>query len=140
MADQDNPPTRRELIAQIKHTREIGSVVIVAASTIVWLLYQTKDVALRLQAKEYERRLISLNHAHEQAVEAQAKTVPRETYETYIKEQEKKLEELKISLHGEVRPLQDRKQFDSGRDLGILSLGVTVGGILVGIISKVLFG
>jgi len=42
--------------------------------------------ALELQAREYERRLDTLNHAHEQAVEAQAMTVPRELFDQYVKE------------------------------------------------------
>ena len=44
------------------------------------------DKALQLQASEYERRLDDLNHAHAQAVEAQAKTVPREMFDQYVKE------------------------------------------------------
>lgn len=43
--------------------------------------------ALEKQAVEYERRLDTLNHAHEAAVEAQAATVPREMFDAYIKEQ-----------------------------------------------------
>jgi len=39
------------------------------------------EKALKLQATEYERRLEVLNHAHAAAVEAQAKTVPREMYD-----------------------------------------------------------
>lgn len=42
--------------------------------------------ALELQAAEYERRLETLNHAHQQAVEAQARTVPRELFDQYVKE------------------------------------------------------
>lgn len=42
--------------------------------------------ALNLQAAEYERRLEALNHAHQQAVEAQARTVPRELFDQYVKE------------------------------------------------------
>jgi len=42
--------------------------------------------ALELQAQEYERRLEDLNHAHAQAVEAQARTVPRELFDAYVKE------------------------------------------------------
>lgn len=43
-------------------------------------------MALDKQAAEYERRLGDLNHAHAQAVEAQARTVPRELFEQYVKE------------------------------------------------------
>lgn len=39
-----------------------------------------------IQAVEYERRLTALNHAHEQAIEAQARTVPREVFDNYVKE------------------------------------------------------
>jgi hypothetical protein len=44
------------------------------------------------QFSEYARRLDDLNHAHEAAVEAQAKTVPREVFDTYVKESSGKLE------------------------------------------------
>ena len=46
--------------------------------------------ALLLQAEEYERRLETLNHAHAQAVEAQARTVPREVFDQYVKETEQR--------------------------------------------------
>lgn len=39
------------------------------------------DAARKLQAREYRRRLKALNHAHDRALEAQAKTVPREVYD-----------------------------------------------------------
>ena len=42
--------------------------------------------ALELQAAVYEQRLEVLNHAHAAAVEAQAKTVPREMFDAYVKE------------------------------------------------------
>lgn len=46
------------------------------------------------QAEEYERRLGELNHAHAQAAEAQAKTVPRELFEQYAKDIDGRLESL----------------------------------------------
>ena len=55
------------------------------------LLDQRLDMteeARKIQAVEYERRLTVLNHAHEAAVEAQAKTVPREMWEAFVKEHE----------------------------------------------------
>lgn len=48
--------------------------------------------ALRIQAIEYERRLDNLNHAHEAAIQAQALTVPRETFDIFIKENDNKRE------------------------------------------------
>jgi hypothetical protein len=45
--------------------------------------------ALDLQAREYERRLDTLNHAHEDARRAQADTVPREMFEAFKAENQK---------------------------------------------------
>lgn len=42
------------------------------------------EKALELQAVEYSRRLDALNHAHEQAVVEQARTVPRTDFQTYV--------------------------------------------------------
>lgn len=47
-----------------------------------------QQTALSLQAKEYERRLTELNHAHERAVVEQARVLPREIHESFIKEYE----------------------------------------------------
>jgi hypothetical protein len=44
------------------------------------------DQARQLQAAEYERRLVVLNHAHEQAVAESARVVPRELFEQFLKE------------------------------------------------------
>lgn len=38
------------------------------------------------QFNEYARRLETLNHAHEKAVEAQRSTVPRELFDNYVNE------------------------------------------------------
>ncbi len=42
--------------------------------------------ALELQAREYERRLADLNHAHTQAVENWRQTLPRESFELFERE------------------------------------------------------
>jgi hypothetical protein len=42
---------------------------------------QSSDRALEMQAREYERRLGELNHAHARALEAQNTTVTREVYD-----------------------------------------------------------
>jgi hypothetical protein len=44
------------------------------------------DEARTLQAKEYERRLQDLNHAHQKAVEERATVVSRELYDSGIRE------------------------------------------------------
>ena len=42
------------------------------------------DKALELRTSEIDRRLLILNHAHEQAVEVQATYVPRELFEAFV--------------------------------------------------------
>lgn len=43
--------------------------------------------ALRIQRKEYMRRLIELNGAHERATKEQARTLPRDMFEQYAHSQ-----------------------------------------------------
>jgi hypothetical protein len=47
---------------------------------------QLAEKALEIQAKEYERRLQALNHAHEQAVKDREETLPRETFASFERE------------------------------------------------------
>lgn len=51
--------------------------------------------ALELQAKEYERRLDLLNHEAQQLKDMQATYVPRELFDTTIKELNKEISALK---------------------------------------------
>ncbi len=46
----------------------------------------TVQRALELQAREYERRLADLNHAHTQAVENWRQTLPRESFDLFERE------------------------------------------------------
>ncbi len=52
------------------------------------------EQARAIQAAEYERRLEALNHAHEQARETLATYLPREAFESFVKEQTRR-EELR---------------------------------------------
>ena len=45
--------------------------------------FKAMDEARRLAFEELSRRLLILNHAHEQAVEVQRTYLPRETFEEY---------------------------------------------------------
>lgn len=54
--------------------------------------------ALRLQASEYERRLDVLNHAHEEARQVLNTYVPREAFESYVKETAMNLERVRDEL------------------------------------------
>lgn len=68
----------RERLARLETAVAVGF-----AGLVAWLLerFRGDARALRLQAIEYERRLSDLNHAHQQAREAAAQTVPREIYD-----------------------------------------------------------
>ena len=87
--------------------------------------------ALRKQADEYERRLDALNHAHEQAVAEQARTVSRELFDVYVKE---------TSLAGDLKlkPISDRvskveswQDQWSGRVIGLGVIGSAILGLLL---------
>lgn len=60
------PITRVEWERELAHLRE---------------LLGERDKALELQAREYERRLDLLNHAHQEARENWERSLPRERYE-----------------------------------------------------------
>ena len=59
-------PTPRELAIEISHLRE---------------LLASKEQALALQAKEYERRLAELNHAHQMNQDRNAEFVLNSSYQ-----------------------------------------------------------
>lgn len=92
---------REFLNEKISHNRELEERDIEK----IELQFSFLDANLKLQAKEYERRLAELNHAHAAAVEAQAKTVSREKHEDFVKaydlnqkEIAKKFTEIDIKL------------------------------------------
>lgn len=61
---------------------------------IMDLKFQNADIALKLQAKETERRLDNLNGEAERLRNIQATYLPREVYEANQKELNSKLESL----------------------------------------------
>jgi len=63
--------------------------------------------ALKLQAAEYERRLESLNHAHEQARQKEAEYVTRDKYEDWIKQNKTALDAALLRIN-EKLDTQDR--------------------------------
>lgn len=87
------------------------------------------DKAIKLAADELARRLDVLNHAHEDAVQAQAATVPREVFDNYKKEVDirlRKIEETISNLLGKLwLPF-----------IIIGSIGFTIGGIIVSMFNK----
>lgn len=133
-------PLREHIESQMRNDRELRNVLFVAGVVIFALVNAFRETALKIQAIEYERRLNTLNHAHEQALEVQARTVPREIFELSYRETEKKIGDLEKETRGEIRPLQDRRQFDSGRDAKYLATGLAIGGTVASIMAKLIFG
>lgn len=76
-----------------------------------WVIEKFKglNVALKLQAKEYERRLNSLNGEAGQLKQMQATYTPRETFERTLEQLRKDIESLmvwKIKQEGKSQLLQ----------------------------------
>lgn len=104
--------------------------------------------ALELQAQEYERRLADLNHAHQQAVEAQARTVPRELFDQYVKETDARERALVNAqsdrfnvaieaINARVDELQNWRSGLEGRLIGVSAvIGIAV--VVINIVIRVL--
>lgn len=64
--------------------------------------FEAMEKALQLQAKEYERRLSDLNGEAGRLRDMQATYVPREVFDTVVKDLEKRIEILTaVNLKGE---------------------------------------
>ena len=61
---------------------------------------ELRDQALQVQAREYERRLEALNHAHEEAQRVLNTYLPRETWEAWLKEEQKRREKIDAEVAG----------------------------------------
>ena len=72
-------------------------------------LREADQTALRLQATEYERRLETLNHAHEQARQKEADYVTRDKYEDWIKQSNIALETALLRINEKLET-QDKAQ------------------------------
>ena len=70
--------------------------------------------ALRLQAKEYERRLDDLNHAHKRADEQVKRTVSVEVYDVNRRNDEGRLYALEKQLTAEVARRGGRSEILAG--------------------------
>lgn len=107
--------------------------------------------ALQLQAAEYERRLNSLNHAHEQARQKEADYVTLDKYEDWIKQStlalsaallrmNEKVETVDRNLREKIEPLMSRADIQAGSITGRKDFwGYIVGGLgILILIYKVL--
>lgn len=145
-------PQVTERIAMERALREAEFKAIREALEAVKTLFTAQSIsdrrALELQAAEYERRLDTLNHAHEAAVEAQARTVPREVFDQYVKETEQRERALVNTqndrfnvaveaINARVDELQNWRSGLEGRLIGISAvIGVIV--VVVNIAIRVL--
>lgn len=73
-----------------------------------------RDKALKVQAKEYERRLEALNHAHEQAIQVQHTYVTEDKFEAQIKAESlarsEAVDRVNERFNDHVRRYEDRHQ------------------------------
>jgi hypothetical protein len=95
--------------------------------------------ALKLQAKEYERRLNSLNHAHEQAVETAHTYVTLDKYEDWIKQnasaKDAAFERADEKIEGLKRRIEAMEKAHN-RLIGIMLVVVPIAGVIGGAIVK----
>lgn len=88
------------------------------------------EQARTIQAREYERRLDILNHAHEAAVQEQARVLPREIFDVFKREYETKHADLKKHL--------DDFRLETSTQLTILNTRAAVWTTVVGILFSIL--
>jgi hypothetical protein len=127
----NEPATRRELEQSIGWLKEH-----------IDLRFNSRDMALELQAAEYGRRLGELNHAHQQALEAQARTVPRETYEEFLREFREWKELITKALSSERAERRDKEQYNAGVKAVIATLAAAAfagGAALATVLGRVVF-
>jgi GTP1/Obg family GTP-binding protein len=99
--------------------------------------------ALKIQAKEYERRLDSLNHAHEQAVETAHTYVTLDKYEDRVKQDAAardtafdRADELIGKLENRIEALEKAHNRLIGIVLVVVPLAGVIGGAIVKLFSS----
>ena len=112
--------------------------------TILWKR-ESKSLrrALKLQAREYERRLMSLNHSHEQAQETAHTYVTLDKYEDWIKQNASardtafnRADEKIDSLVNRIDALEKAHNKLIGIVLVLVPLAGVIGGAIVKLFSK----
>jgi hypothetical protein len=126
-----NGPDREYIDRELKHLRELIEQRIKASET-----------ALDLQAAEYERRMEILNNDRAEARRKEADLVSKQQYDIYIRDAEKRAEELANStqklakevgerINGVVKELGDRLSICEGRLAAGFAWGAGMGFTLV---------
>jgi hypothetical protein len=105
-------PTVEEIEIEINHLKEVTE-----------LKFETNAQALKIQAKEYERRLEALNGEAKRLREMQATYIGKEIYDAHH-----------LELHKVCDELKQRLDIASGRDLTISGIVALASSILVGLI------
>jgi hypothetical protein len=104
---------------------------------------RASELAKELQAREYERRLTALNHAHEQALEVQKTTVTADKFEEYVKTErtarEAALLRVDEKIAGQDRVLSGRVARVEALQSRIIG-GLVVIAILIPVITRLIGG
>ena len=80
---------------EVSTLKELINTKICLHNQIVDKRFESLDVALKLQAKEYERRLLDLNGEAARIRDIQLSSVPRETYQIKHEKLESEVKELR---------------------------------------------
>lgn len=99
-------------------------------------IHEMESKALEVQAKEYERRLVDLNHAHEKAQQDKAEFVNKETYEGVVDDLRALIEIHKSLLEKVINESARNKEKITGLEASIQWLGrMLAGAIVVGLVA-----
>lgn len=127
--DYDNEPNHRDILALRELIEE---------------RFRGLSKALDLQAKEYERRLTDLNHAHALAEQRNAEFIRGEVYHPAHREVRDLIDKLatkEVSLEGDLRLVEQRLASLTSSLLWLtrLLIGAAVGGIAALLLRPGLF-
>jgi len=77
-----------------------------------------RDRALRLQRKEYKRRLAELNHENQRILQAQDRSVTVDKFEGVANQLNQKIDATKDDLRKDILELKEFKQKQEGKGQG----------------------
>lgn len=125
----DSPLTQREFDNRIKELERVHALMVKREKEKVSIQLRSLARALKLQAKEYERRLQDLNHAHTQAQERNASYIPRETFDN-----------VTSTLRGRIEALERTGANWQGRMVAPAAIAGIIASVIVGLAIRYLGG
>lgn len=136
----DQPASRRELDQRFT-----------ALSKHFDLRMDAQDKALLLARDEEKKHFEDLNHETERVKLIQDTYLPRETFDTFVREfrgwkdeytlqRQQDKEQFRIDFGGQIRPLQDAGFMAKGKDQWFLGVVLTVAILLVNLGIRLAFG